>query len=207
MTTATDFVQGSQILHLFDDVSRIDKPAVERAVRDLLAALGQDVARAALSATPAELADAYEALLESEPVQVEAICVPDGDHDLVVSSIPFHSLCRHLFPLRGVVHIGCLPEQHMLGVSQLGQVVEHFSHRLQTPARFATQIVEWWEQQLQPCGIAALVEVVEGEHCIAGCDIPIGSPKRAAVVARGALRDDPQRRAEFFALAERDREA
>src|SRR3954471_4898450 len=99
---------------------RIDAEAAGRAARDLLVALGADLTDEGLRETPRRMATAYAELLTSQPFRPTTFPNDEGYDELVlVSSIPFHSLCmHHLLPFHGVAHIGYLPGERILGLSK-----------------------------------------------------------------------------------------
>jgi GTP cyclohydrolase I len=71
----------------------IDRLAAERAVRDLLTALGRDVGAPGLRETPRRVAAAFSELLTHEPVSLTTFPNDAGyDELVVVREIPFHSL-------------------------------------------------------------------------------------------------------------------
>src|SRR3954447_3543561 len=142
-------------LHAVEPLPGIDHSAVERAARDLLAALGADLTDESLSETPRRMAAAYAELLTPEPFDVTTF-PNDGGYDelVVVRDIPFNSLCEHhLLPFVGRAHVGYLPGERIVGLSKLARVVDHFSHALQVQERLTTQIAAWFERELAPKGV------------------------------------------------------
>ena len=145
-------------------VGRIDLEGAERAVSDLLCALGvitTDVE--SLAETPRRVARAYAEMLT--PVPFEATTFPNDegyDEFVVLKDIPFSSLCEHhLLPFSGVAHVAYLPRDRLLGLSKLARVVDHYSRRLQVQERLTTQIAGWLVEQLNPKGAGV---VIEAEH-------------------------------------------
>src|ERR1700704_4469434 len=130
----------------------IDRAAAERAARDLLAALGADLADESLRDTPRRMAAAYAEMLPPEPFH--ATTFPnDGAYDelVVVRDIPFHSLCEHhLLPFVGVAHVGYTPGERIVGLSKLARVVDHFARDLQVQERLTKQVSTWFERELSP---------------------------------------------------------
>src|SRR5881392_2976590 len=141
----------------------IDHAAVERAVRELLRALGADVDAEGLQETPRRMADAYTELLTPQAFRPTTFPNDDGYDELIVArAIPFHSLCmHHLLPFHGVAHIGYLPRERIIGLSKLGRVVELFARDLQIQERLTTQIADWLERELRPRGVGV---VLQAEH-------------------------------------------
>ena len=116
---------------------RIDHEALERAVGDLLVALGADVGAAGLRETPRRVAAAYVELLTPPAFRATTFANDDGYDELIVARDPvFHSLCRHhLLPFRGLAHVGYLPGERIIGLSKLARVVELFARDLQLQER------------------------------------------------------------------------
>src|SRR5262245_24353228 len=107
----------------------VDLDAAERAVSDLLRALGVRADTEALAETPRRVARAYAEMLT--PIPFEATTFPNDegyDEFVVLKDIPFSSLCEHhLLPFSGVAHVAYLPGDRLLGLSKLARVVDHFS--------------------------------------------------------------------------------
>src|SRR6266487_4666445 len=120
-------------LHVVADDAGVDLARAERAVVDLLAALGQDPSSEHLLDTPRRVAASYAELLTPPAFTLTTFPNDEGYDELVLAkAIPFHSLCQHhLLPFVGVAHVGYLPADRILGLSKLARVVELFARRLQ----------------------------------------------------------------------------
>ena len=140
----------------------VDLVRAERAVAELLAALGQDRPRGA-GGTPRRVAASYAELLTPAPFTLTTFPNDEGYDELVLArAIPFSSLCQHhLLPFTGVAHVGYLPADRILGLSKLARVVELFARRLQLQERLTTQVADWLQTQLEPKGVGV---VLEAEH-------------------------------------------
>jgi GTP cyclohydrolase I len=181
----------------------IDSAAVQRAARALLGALGADVESESLRDTPRRVADAYAELLTPQPFRATTFPNDDGYDGLIVArAIPFHSLCmHHLLPFYGIVHIGYLPADRIIGLSKLGRVVELFSRDLQIQERLTVQIADWLQAELAPKGVGV---VVEAEHlCMSLRGVQKLGAKTVTSALHGAVRDDARTRQEFLALTTR----
>ena len=179
---------------------RIDHARAERAVADLLDALGVDRTAEGVRATPRRVASAYAELLE--PVPFRATTFPnEGGYDelVVVSDIAFSSLCEHhLLPFTGVAHVGYLPGDRIVGLSKLPRLVEHRSRRLQVQERLTTEIAEWLEAELAPKGVGVVLEATHMCMSLRGVRQPGAVTTTSAL--RGRLREDPRTRQEFLEL-------
>jgi GTP cyclohydrolase IA len=187
-------------LELVDRSRGVDLARAERAVADLLAALGQDPSSAQLLDTPRRVAASYAELLT--PIGFAPTTFPNDegyDELVLVRAIPFQSLCQHhLLPFVGVAHVGYLPADRILGLSKLARVVELFARRLQLQERLTTQVADWLQAQLEPKGVGV---VLEAEHlCMSLRGVRATGARTITSALHGLLRSDPRSRQEFFAL-------
>jgi GTP cyclohydrolase I len=190
-------------LHVVPPIADVDLAAAERAVRDLLEALGQDPTRPGLVDTPRRVARAYEELLTSEPFTLTTFPNDEGYDEMVVArSIPFHSLCEHhLLPFSGVAHVAYVPGDRIVGLSKLARVVEHHARGLQVQERMTCQVADTLEEHLAPKGIGV---VLDAEHsCMSLRGVAKHGTSTTTSALRGLLRDDSRTRAEFLALTTR----
>jgi GTP cyclohydrolase I len=178
----------------------IERVAAQRAVADLLNALGADLEAEGLRETPRRMVDAYVELLTPKPFEPTTFANEEGYDELViVKAIPFHSLCmHHMLPFHGLAHVAYLPSRRIVGLSKLARVVELFARDLQVQERLTTQIADWIQRELEPKGVGV---VLEAEHL---CMSMRGVQKLGATTVTSALhgqvRDDPRTRQEFLAL-------
>jgi GTP cyclohydrolase IA len=178
----------------------VDLVRAERAVTDLLAALGQDPSSEQLQDTPRRVAASYAELLTPAPFTLTTFPNDEGYDELVLArAIPFASLCQHhLLPFTGVAHVGYLPADRILGLSKLARVVELFARRLQLQERLTTQVADWLQTQLAPKGVGV---VLEAEHlCMTLRGVQASGARTVTSTLHGRLREDPRSRQEFFAL-------
>ena len=178
----------------------VDEVRAELAARDLLDALGVDLADENLAETPARIARMYSELLTPEPFS--ATTFPnDGNYDelVVATGIHFHSLCEHhLLPFIGVAHVGYLPGERIIGLSKLARVVDRFARRLQVQERLTTEIADWLVDELNPRGVGV---VLQAEHlCMSLRGACKPGARTVTSALRGQIRDDPRTRHEFLSL-------
>jgi GTP cyclohydrolase IA len=177
----------------------IDHVAAESAARALLEALGIDLAPESLHETPRRMAQMYAELLS--PAPFEPTTFPNDGYDelVVVTGIPFHSLCEHhLLPFTGVAHVAYLPGDRIVGLSKLARVVESFARSLQVQERLTTQVAGWLDEHLRPRGAGV---VLEAEHmCMSLRGVQKPGSRTVTSALRGRLRDDPATRQEFLDL-------
>lgn len=192
---------SARSLRVVQTEPRLDLRAAERAVRDLLGALGQDPDSEHLVATPRRVAATYAELLTPREFCLTTFPNDEGYDELVLArDISLHSLCQHhLLPFSGVAHVGYLPGERILGLSKLARVVEMFSRRLQVQERLTQQIAGWLQDHLQPKGVGV---VIEAEHlCMSLRGVQAAGCRTVTSAVHGLLREDPRSRAEFFALS------
>jgi GTP cyclohydrolase IA len=178
----------------------VDQPRVQRLVRELLEAIGEDPDREGLQETPRRVADMYVELfegIESDPGEHLRTTFEIGHDEMVmVRDIPFTSLCEHhLVPFVGFGHIAYLPSDgRIAGLSKLARVVEGFARRLQVQERMTTQIVESIEKELAPRGT---IVVLEAEHfCMSMRGVKKEGMTTVTSAVRGVFKDDASYRAE-----------
>ena len=154
---------GSRRLRVVHGRQEVNLPAAERAVRDLLLALGRDPSSPHLADTPRRVAESFNEVLT--PREFDLTTFPNDEHydELVLArSIPVQSLCEHhMLPFTGVAHVGYLPDERILGLSKLARVVELFARDLQVQERLTVQVANWLQEHLAPKGVGV---VIEAEH-------------------------------------------
>ncbi len=145
-----------------------DAQSAENAVRQLLRHVGEDPEREGLLRTPTRVVKAYEYLTrgyEQDPKAVinGALFVEEDYQEIIVCrDVDFFSLCEHhLLPFMGRAHVAYLPRHHIIGLSKLARLVDIYARRLQVQERMTTQIATTLMEQLNPLGVAV---VLEAEH-------------------------------------------
>jgi GTP cyclohydrolase I len=179
----------------------VDQPRVQRLVRELLEAIGEDPDRDGLLETPRRVADMYVELfegIETDPGEHLRVTFEIGHDEMVmVRDIPFTSLCEHhLVPFVGFAHVAYLPasDGRITGLSKLARLVEGFARRLQVQERMTTEIVDAMEKELSPRGS---IVVLEAEHfCMSMRGVKKEGMTTVTSAVRGVFRDDASYRAE-----------
>ncbi|HET9255895.1 MAG TPA: GTP cyclohydrolase I FolE [Pseudonocardiaceae bacterium] len=179
---------------------KVNLPAAERAVADLLIALGKDPASEHLSDTPRRVAQSFAELLTPREFELTTFPNDEGYDELVLAkTIPVQSLCEHhLLPFHGVAHVGYLPGRRILGLSKLARVVELFARDLQVQERLTQQVADGLQEHLAPKGVGV---VIEAEHlCMSLRGVRATGSRTVTSALHGLLREDARSRQEFFAL-------
>jgi GTP cyclohydrolase I len=184
-------------------VSAVDQPRIERAVREILAAVGEDPDREGLRETPARVARMYAELfagLRQDPRQhLRQAFAEKYDEIVLVRDIAFDSMCEHhLLPFMGRAHIGYLPDGRVLGLSKLARVVEAVSRRPQVQERMTEQIADLLEHDLGAKGVAVVVEATHTCMTIRGVRKPGSLCVTSAM--KGLFRTNMSSRAEVLSL-------
>lgn len=186
-------------------VGEFDEVAVEKAVRQILIAIGEDPNREGLRDTPARVARAYRELfvgLHQTAADVLQTTFDAGHDELViVKDIPFYSICEHhLVPFHGQAHVGYIPNAsgRITGLSKLARLVDVFARRPQVQERLTTQVADSLMEILEPTGV---IVIIEAEHlCMSmrGIRKPGASTITSAV--RGTLLTSAASRSEAMSL-------
>ncbi len=182
----------------------MDKPRIEAAVRELLAAIGEDPDREGLRETPRRVANMYEEIfagLTEDPKQHLKIFNESHSEDLVtVRDIPLYSMCEHhLLPFTGVAHIAYIPRDgRVLGLSKLARIVNCFARRPQLQERLTEQVADFLERELDPRGVAV---IIEAEHlCMTMRGVRAAGARTQTSALRGIMKSDARTRAETLSL-------
>jgi len=157
--------------------TKVDIAAIERAVREILVAVGEDPDREGLRNTPARMARMYEELfagLFEDPAEHIGVGFQERyDEMVVLRDIPFHSMCEHhLLPFMGKAHVAYLPRGTVVGLSKLARVVEVFARRPQLQERLTCQIADLIMEKLDAKGSAVIIEATHTCMTIRGVRKP-----------------------------------
>ena len=186
--------------------SQVDSERLQRAVREILIAVGEDPDRPGLVETPRRVAEAWRELsagLREDPAEhLGKVFDHAGrpDEVVILRSIPFQSLCEHhLLPFVGRAHVAYLPAGgKVVGLSKLARTVDVFARRPQLQERLTGEIADTLVAHLEPRGVAV---VIEGSH---SCMTLRGARKEGAEMLttafRGRFETEPGFRAEILAL-------
>jgi GTP cyclohydrolase IA len=183
----------------------IDQERIAAAVREIIAAIGEDAGREGLAETPRRIAQLYAEMfsgLAEDPRDVLSRTFEESHKEMVIlKNIPFYSLCEHHFlPFHGQAHVGYVPEGRIVGVSKLARAVDILARRPQLQERLTGQVADAIMDGLRPDGVAV---VIEAEHL---CLTMRGAQKPGAVMVTSAIRGGFRRRgvtrSEFLSLVQ-----
>ena len=184
----------------------VDLARIERAVREILVAVGEDPDRDGLVMTPARVARAYAELFAGLRVAdagqvLGASFAAEHDELVLVRDIEVFSMCEHhLLPFHGVAHVGYIPgtDGRITGLSKLARLVDVYARRPQVQERLTSQVAETLMQRLDPRGA---IVVLECEHmCMAMRGIQKGGSRTITSAVRGMFQSDAKSRAEAMSL-------
>ncbi len=184
-------------------MTKVDSERIEKAVREILAAVGEDPEREGLRDTPRRVAKMYAELfngLHLDPRRhLKTFFSETYDELVVLRDIPFNSMCEHhLMPFEGKAHVGYLPSGKVVGLSKMARVVDEYAHRPQVQERLTTQVAD---SMMECIGAKGVAVVMEATHTCMTCR---GIRKAGSVMVtsavRGRCRSDARTRAEVMSL-------
>ncbi|MFZ7102834.1 MAG: GTP cyclohydrolase I FolE [Peptococcaceae bacterium] len=183
----------------------MDRERIEKAVRELLVAIGEDPDREGLRNTPKRISAMYEEIFSGmidDPKKHLEIYFEEEKHEelVLVKDIPFYSMCEHhLVPFFGKCHVGYIPKNGKLtGLSKLARVVDTVARRPQLQERLTCTVADVIVEKLEPYGV---IVVVEAEHmCMTMRGVKKPGSKTLTSAVRGLFKKDAKSRAEAMAL-------
>ena len=181
----------------------MDVDRIERAVREILLGIGENVDREGLRRTPNRVARMYQELfngLTKNPAEHLTTAFTEVYDELVVlRDISFNSMCEHhLMPFEGKAHVAYLPDGQVVGISKLARVVDDFAHRPQVQERLTSQIADLLMEKLLAKGVAVVI------HATHTCMTCRGIKKSGSIMVtsavRGLCKSDARTRGEVMSL-------
>ena len=195
-----------------EEVSSFDTPVavslpgrgdIERAVRTLIAATGEDPDREGLSETPARVARAWREWFAGyaiDPASLLARTFSEANgyaETIALRSIPLVSTCEHhLARITGVAHIAYRPTDRVVGISKLSRLVDAFARRLQLQERLTVQIASTLNEVLKPRGVAVVIEASHG--CMSSRGVNQHGVSMVTQCWLGDFRENPALRRELL---------
>ena len=182
----------------------MDKKRIEKAVREILEAIGENPKRKDLLQTPRRVAEMYEEIFSgiNQDPERELEVILDQKHDeiILLKGIPLYSICEHhLLPFIGKAHIAYIPKQgRVTGLSKLARLIDILSRRPQVQERLATQTANIIMSKLKPLGCMV---VIEAEHlCMAFRGVKKPGVLTITSAVRGIFKQNEKTRSEALAL-------
>jgi len=182
----------------------MDKEKIERAIRDILEAIGEDPDREGLKETPKRVANMYEEILgginQSPEEYLKIFNEPGNDEMVIVRDIPLYSVCEHhMLPFVGKAHIAYIPnEGKIIGLSKLARIVSVYAKRLQVQERLTAEVADFLYIKL---GAKSVAVIIEAEHlCMTMRGARAAGAKTETSALRGYVRNDAKLRAEVMSL-------
>lgn len=182
----------------------MDKTKIEKAVRDIIEAIGEDPKRKDLLGTPRRVAEMYEEIfsgIKEDPTKQLEVLLDEKHQEIVLlKGIPLYSICEHhLLPFIGKVHIAYIPKAgRVTGLSKLVRVVDILSKRLQVQERLTTQIADIIMRKLKPLGV---IVVIEAEHlCMSMRGVKKPGVLTVTSAVRGIFKENYKTRTEVLSL-------
>ena len=185
-------------------MTQIDTGRIEKAMREIIEALGEDPMREGLLETPERVARFYEEVfggIHKDPGDViDAFFGEEHYQEIVmVSEIPFYSMCEHHFvPFHGQAHVAYMPQGRVTGLSKLARLVDGFARRPQMQERLTAQVADCLDARLDPLGVLV---VIEAEHlCMSMRGVKKPGARTVTSAVRGVMETNPATRAEAMSL-------
>lgn len=185
-------------------MSQIDRGRIEKAVQEIIEALGEDPLREGLADTPERVARFYEEVfsgIHDDPGDVvDAFFGEEHYQEIVmVREIPFYSMCEHHFvPFHGQAHVAYMPQGRVTGLSKLARLVEAFARRPQMQERLTAQVADCLNDRLEPLGVLV---VIEAEHlCMSMRGVRKPGARTVTSAVRGIMETNPATRSEAMSL-------
>ena len=184
-------------------IKKVDTERIEKAVKEILLAVGEDINRDGLKKTPERVGKMYTELLagmrEDPKVHLRSVFTENYDEIVLLRDIPFYSICEHhLMPFIGSAHVAYLPTGTVLGVSKLARIVDCFARRLQTQERLTYQIADFIMNSLKPMGVTVVLEA--SHSCMTIRGIKKSGSTMVTSALRGVFKKDPRSRNEVLSL-------
>ena len=185
----------------------MDKLRIERAVKEILLAIGEDPGREGLQGTPRRVAEAYEMLfagLEEDPVRHLEVGFQENHREMVlVRDITLHSLCEHhLLPFFGKAHIAYIPDGKIMGLSKTARLVDVYARRFQVQERLTEQIAQSLWETIEPQGVGVVIEAFH--LCMMMRGVQKQNSKTITSAMRGVFLENLATREEFLRLTMSD---
>jgi len=181
----------------------MDLERIERAVREILIAVGEDADREGLRRTPRRVARVYEELfsgLGKDPAEHLTTAFTEVyDEMVVLRDIAFNSMCEHhLMPFEGHAHVAYLPDGQVVGISKLARVVDGFANRPQVQERLTSQIADLLMERLHAKGVAVVIQATH--TCMTCRGIKKAGSTMVTSAVRGLCKSDARTRGEVMSL-------
>ena len=185
-------------------MSEIDTGRIEKAVKEIIEALGEDPDREGLLETPERVARFYAEVFEgihTDPGDViDAFFGEEHYQEIVmVREIPFYSMCEHHFvPFHGQAHVAYMPQGRVTGLSKLARLVEGYARRPQMQERLTAQVADCLNDRLDPLGVLV---VIEAEHlCMSMRGVRKPGARTVTSAVRGVMETNAATRSEAMSL-------
>lgn len=182
----------------------MDRKKIEKAVKDILEAIGENPKKKDLLDTPKRVAEMYEEIfagISLDPEEELEVVLDQKHHEIILlKGIPLYSVCEHhLLPFIGRASIAYIPKNgRVTGLSKLARVVDILSRRPQVQERLTTQIAEIIMSKLRPLGVMV---VLEAEHlCMSMRGVKKPGTLTVTSAVRGIFKDNVKTRSEALSL-------
>ncbi len=188
-------------------VPSVDRARIERAVVEILAAIGEDPSREGLLDTPRRVAESareyFSGVGEDASQWMRSPMPADGAKGelVIIRDLDFRSVCEHhLVPFTGVAHVAYVPEESIIGLGTVPRVIDTLASRPQLQERLAQQIADAFQTGLDPRGVLV---VLDASHLCVSARGPRQQRSSTLTISSRGVLSDPAARAEAIALLSR----
>jgi len=170
-------------------------------IAELLKHMDEDPGREGLRKTPARYQEFTKEFFTEKPFNVTVFKNEGYDEMVIQTNIAFYSMCEHhLLPFFGYGAIAYVPDKHIVGLSKLARILEHFSRRLQTQERITTQVAEYLQEKLKPQGVGV---VLTARHlCMEMRGIEKPGTQTTTSCLKGTFKSNSLTRGEFLQIVQ-----
>jgi GTP cyclohydrolase IA len=187
--------------------NQMDLPRIEKAVREILFAIGEDPDREGLIGTPNRIARMYEEIfagLKQNPTEELNCSFSENYKGMVaVKDIEFYSMCEHhILPIHGKAHIAYMPGKNgkVTGISKLARLVEGYAKRPQLQERLTQQVAQGLFETLDAEGVMVLIEA--NHLCMSMRGVKKAQAMTSTIVSLGSFKEDTNLQTQFFKMIE-----
>jgi GTP cyclohydrolase I len=173
----------------------------EEVIAELLKHLDEQPDREGLRDTPERYKRFLKEFLNPEPFKTTIFESEGYDEMVIQTKIPFYSLCEHhLLPFFGHGAIAYIPDKHIVGLSKLSRILDHFSRRLQNQERLTVQVADFLNEAITPKGVGVILSARHMCMEMRGIRKPESLTTTSAL--RGRFKADQRTRSEFMELVQ-----
>lgn len=183
-----------------------DTKDAERAIKTILAYIGEDAEREGLVGTPDRIIRMWREIFRGyDPEQKPKITTFENDMksiDMVFDTGEYYSMCEHhMMPFFGRYYFAYIPKEdgRILGISKIARVVNYCAARLQLQERLARNIIEMLMDALDG-NVMGMAIVMKGKHLCKTMRGVKNQGDMSVAHLQGIFKENKECRDEFYKL-------